>query len=708
MKRNTITEIWRSPAKRLACIVLAVAVFFGASVILPGGESDAANPTPYPWSTRTATLDYINDVYDGIPSTSTSVFEDVTAERLFDILSSAGDYYILFGGPQNASTQKIIGDINREAGEASGITKIYHFNPFVDGYQLDITATTGVGTWQGGHRGDLKQEKLHDVWTDIISLLPPGVNAQVSGYDGDDTLLFRFHKTAHTDLASQTSVPVVYTFTAADVSSYTVGAEDVDIAAVFGPASSVRSDYAFFKRIYNGNATYHNLNGGKGATANRTGKAEQLFSDTVFGASGSGFKLHQVTAQELFNILNAPGEHAILFASAPCHNTQAIIGEVAKRAKTNAYTQTIYVYDPAIGGATIWGTGAQIDTVKSNASTGGLYTRNSNYNFSYIYANIVKYFGQFTTENNTKKENRIDYYPNGDITQPKIAANPWSTASVKSAIRFQVPFLVGYNKAKTAAPVTKKWIHQKNGTSIYSEYMLDLTFVQGTALAKALPVEEGKAGLDSVDTDGLQAVAFAAEAVRSLDNVLKPGLTTPVVHNFTAKPTPKITGTASVGRTLTATTGTLSQAPTVSYQWYVNGTAVKGAIAAKYAVKKADLGKTIKVGVTISRTGYNKVTALSASTAKVLNAFKKAPAPKIKGTAKVGKTLKANVGKWSPKPTKYKYQWYADGKKISKATKASLKLKKAQKGKKITVQVTPVKKGYEKYVTTSKATKKVK
>jgi hypothetical protein len=705
MNRNTITAIRRHPAKRLACIALAVAVLLGASAIPQGSQASAANPAPFPWSQRTATLDYINDVYDGI--TGTSVFEDVTAERLFDILSSAGDYYVLFGGPQNASTQKIIGDINREAGDASGVTKIYHFNPFVDGYQLDITATTGVGEWEGGHRGDRKQEKLHDVWTDIISLLPPGVDAQVSGYHSADTLLFRFHKNARTDLPSQASVPAAYTFTAADVATYTAGSEDTDIAAVFGAPSSVRSDYEFFKRIYNGNATLFNLNSGNGATGNRTGSAEQLFSDTVFGANGSGFKLHQVTSQELFNVLNAPGEHAILFASAACHNTQATIGEIAKRAKTAGYGGTVYVYDPAIGGATIWGTGQAIDTVKSNAATGGLYTRNSSYNFSYIYANIVAYFKQFATENNTKKENRIDYYPNGNITQPKIAANPWSTASAKSAIRLQVPFLVGYNKA-SATPVTKQWLHQKNGTSIYSEYMLDLAFVKGTALAKALPVQEGRAGNDSVDTDGLQAVAFAAEAIRALDNVLKPGLTTPVVHDFTTKPSSKITGTASIGRTLTATTGALSEAPTVSYQWFVGSKAVKGATLATYKVKNADLGKKIKVGVTVSRTGYKSVTVASKQTAKVLKAFKKYPAPKIKGTAKVGKTLKVTVGKWNPKPTKYKYQWYADGKKVKGGTKASLKLKKAQKGKTITVQVTPVKKGYEKYVTISKATKKVK
>jgi hypothetical protein len=88
-------------------------------------------------------------------------------------------------------------------------------------------------------------------------------------------------------------------------------------------------------------------------------------------------------------------------------------------------------------------------------------------------------------------------------------------------------------------------------------------------------------------------------------------------------------------------------------------------------------------------------------------AFSKAARPKISGTAKVGKTLKVKVGKWSPKP-KFKYQWYANGKAIKKATKATFKVAKAQVGKKITVKVTGSKTGYKTKTVTSKATAKVK
>ncbi|MET0931232.1 MAG: zinc-dependent metalloprotease family protein [Aeromicrobium sp.] len=81
--------------------------------------------------------------------------------------------------------------------------------------------------------------------------------------------------------------------------------------------------------------------------------------------------------------------------------------------------------------------------------------------------------------------------------------------------------------------------------------------------------------------------------------------------------------------------------------------------------------------------------------------------PKIRGTARVGKTLKVTVGSWSPRPS-YRYQWYANGKKITKkGTKSSFKLTSKQKGKRVTVKVTGRKSGYTTVTKTSGRTKKV-
>lgn len=83
--------------------------------------------------------------------------------------------------------------------------------------------------------------------------------------------------------------------------------------------------------------------------------------------------------------------------------------------------------------------------------------------------------------------------------------------------------------------------------------------------------------------------------------------------------------------------------------------------------------------------------------------FSALKAPKISGTAKVGKKLKVTKGSWKPAPSKVTYQWKRNGKAIKKATKSSYKLTKSDAGKKITVTVTVTRSGYSKASKKSKA-----
>jgi hypothetical protein len=75
--------------------------------------------------------------------------------------------------------------------------------------------------------------------------------------------------------------------------------------------------------------------------------------------------------------------------------------------------------------------------------------------------------------------------------------------------------------------------------------------------------------------------------------------------------------------------------------------------------------------------------------------------PKITGKTKVGTVLKVTTGTWTAK-TKFTYQWYANGKKIKKATMATYKPTKADEGKKLTLKVTGTKKGFTTTVKTIK------
>lgn len=73
---------------------------------------------------------------------------------------------------------------------------------------------------------------------------------------------------------------------------------------------------------------------------------------------------------------------------------------------------------------------------------------------------------------------------------------------------------------------------------------------------------------------------------------------------------PAITGTATVGSTLTVTDGTWSGSPTYTRQWYRNGVALSSATATTYTLVAGDSGKSITVIVTATNAG-GPVTATS-------------------------------------------------------------------------------------------------
>lgn len=169
-----------------------------------------------------------------------------------------------------------------------------------------------------------------------------------------------------------------------------------------------------------------------------------------------------------------------------------------------------------------------------------------------------------------------------------------------------------------------------------------------------------------------------------------------------------LSGTAKVGATLTVRPAQWSPAPkSYSCQWYRSGKAIKGATGKTYKVKASDKGKKLSAQVRYvwAVKGGSEKSSYFTNAKKIVNGFSKTPKPKISGTAKVGKTLAAKPGTWSPKPTTYKYQWYRNGKAIKGATSKTYKIKSADKGKKITVKVSAYRAGYASEGKTSSAKK---
>ena len=171
--------------------------------------------------------------------------------------------------------------------------------------------------------------------------------------------------------------------------------------------------------------------------------------------------------------------------------------------------------------------------------------------------------------------------------------------------------------------------------------------------------------------------------------------TATVVHAFTTKPTPTITGTAAVGQTLTANTGTWLPTPdSFTYQWYYGGAIIPSATSSTLDVTNFVAGWPITVTVTAVKANYPNTSMTSAATPAVGQLMTVTPAPTISGTAAVGKTLTAVNGAWTPSNVSFTYQWNRNGTVISGATGATYSPVAADVGSSLTVTVVASLTGY--------------
>jgi hypothetical protein len=240
-------------------------------------------------------------------------------------------------------------------------------------------------------------------------------------------------------------------------------------------------------------------------------------------------------------------------------------------------------------------------------------------------------------------------------------------------------------------------------TSYHWEYGATTSYGQQTTAADvgagqaAVPVTDTITGLTPSTTYDSRLVAVNADGTtygyNTTFTTASAGSVAPVNSTL-----PAISGTATQGQTLTATTGAWGPSPTgYTYQWQrsadgANWTNISGATSSAYTSAAADVGDDIDVVVSATDAwGSTNATATQigpiASAAPVNTSQ-----PVLSGTAKQGDVLTSSSS-WSPAGAHLTYQWQrsADGTtwtNISGSTNSSDTLTVADEGDGVRVVVT--------------------
>ncbi|WP_156138923.1 hypothetical protein [Microbacterium mangrovi] len=260
------------------------------------------------------------------------------------------------------------------------------------------------------------------------------------------------------------------------------------------------------------------------------------------------------------------------------------------------------------------------------------------------------------------------------VVQPRdFALSPTPTISGAPAVGVQVSAVPG-EWSPQAPDFSYQW-------SIDGAAIADAT----TATYTPVPADQGHA---------LTVAVTASDAADGYADTTRESVPVTVgAGTFANTKAPAITGAARVGSKLTAQTGTWAPSPTAyAYAWKVAGAATPVSTAATFTPTAAQLGKVLTLTVTASGLGYADLAKTSAPVTVLAGVFA-APAPKISGSAVIGRTLTVNAGTWTPVATKT-YRWLRNGVTIAGATGTTYRVAAVDYGKKISVVVTGKTAGY--------------
>ena len=310
---TTITE--QGGAKRRRWTTRAAALIASAVVALGGlalpAVAGAAEPTPTNAASQTpATEDTAFDYYAGIAGLqSDHVFENITLERLEDILANGdGNYAILIGGTWDANVTKALPAIDKAA-KANGVKKVYNFDPHLD------------------NAGDTTLVNINDK-TNKVEAFAKRFQETIGNY--------KLESLQSSDASKVVDLPTLFTYNRA-ASGDRVLSRIAGAAAVADEAQDAKA----LSAIANKAATRTNGQFYVDYYLNHVAQNEA----SVFKAGEeNNVSLVSVTYGELEKILKSEGNHYIFFGATWCGNTKATIRYVNQEARKYG-VKHVYTFD---------------------------------------------------------------------------------------------------------------------------------------------------------------------------------------------------------------------------------------------------------------------------------------------------------------------------------------------------------------------------
>jgi hypothetical protein len=216
-------------------------------------------------------------------------------------------------------------------------------------------------------------------------------------------------------------------------------------------------------------------------------------------------------------------------------------------------------------------------------------------------------------------------------------------------------------------------------------------------------LRNGQQIANATGTSYLTTIADANTLISVRVRATKPGRTTAtsnsmaVLVNNSPLPSASIAGEPRVGVPIVG--GPLADSTaTVTYRWFLNGSAISGATGSTYTPLPEDHNKSISLLTTVTQAGYP--VAISSSQTKIIQAgVIPKPTVTVLGNSRTGENLTAQVAITSPNAASY--QWLRNGKAITGGNKSSYTLTSTDYKASVSVRVTLSQVGFDNATTTS-------